>query len=66
MGPFLVVVGLELAYQMIHVLLSKDHEIVETFLLQRLDESLNERIGIGRPKSGLLDLHAGGFKDRVE
>lgn len=42
----------------IQVPLAKDHEVVEAFLAKRLDEPLDEGVGVGRAVSGPLNSHA--------
>jgi hypothetical protein len=48
MRPFFVIVVFEFLAKEVHVFVAKDDEMVETFLLDRLNESLGKGDHIGR------------------
>ena len=46
----------ELFTDMVEVIAAEDYEVIEAFLLYRLNESFHESAGVGRAKRGDLDL----------
>ncbi len=46
----------ELFTDMVEVIAAEDYEVIEAFLLHRLNETLHESAGVGRAKRGDLDL----------
>lgn len=52
--------------QVVHVPLAEHDKVIETFLADRLDESLDERHRIRRADRGLLDAQTSGFERLVE
>lgn len=58
--------GHKLADEMIHVLLPEHDEVIKAFLLECLDESFNERVGVGLAECGLFDLTLIGRQNFVE
>jgi hypothetical protein len=52
--PFLVVILDGFRHKVIHVLLTEHDEVIESLLLQCLDESLDVGVRIRRPKRSLL------------
>ena len=46
----------ELFTDMVEVIAAEDDEMIEAFLLHRLNEPLHESAGVGRSKCGDLDL----------
>ena len=63
---FFVVVDFELLAQDIHVLVSKDDEMIETFLLDRLDEPFGEGDHVRRTDRRPLCLNLSLFQGRNE
>lgn len=43
-------------HQIVHVLLAKHDNVIQALLLQRLDETLDEGVSVGRPKRGNFSL----------
>lgn len=52
MGSLRVVVLHELPHEMIEMPLSKHHEMVQALLLDRLNESFDERLAVGQSGDG--------------
>jgi hypothetical protein len=56
MRPFHVIMLAILRAEVIEVGFNEDDEMIEAFLLKRLNESLDKCVGIGRPKGRDFDV----------
>ncbi len=56
----------ELSTDVVEVIAAEDYEVIEAFLLYRLNEPFHESAGVGRSKRGDLDLGCLACKRLVE